>query len=133
MQSAMSEMGLRQIKKFLLTLLLTEVLKYDLNFRGDRGYLYVTVVYNISYTLALYGLFLFYSATKELLAPHYPLLKFFTVKSVVFLSFWQGGLPSLSFCYGNHLKTSYYSNEKACGSSTGPSLCLVMVATTMPV
>jgi hypothetical protein len=58
--------------------------------RGDRGYLYVTVIYNISYTVALYGLFLFYSATKELLAPYYPLLKFFTVKSVVFLSFWQG-------------------------------------------
>lgn len=50
----------------------------------------MTVIYNISYTLALYALFLFYSATKELLGPYYPLLKFFTVKSVVFLSFWQG-------------------------------------------
>lgn len=64
---------------------------YDMGeWRADRGYLYVTVVYNISYTLALYGLFLFYSATKELLGPYYPLLKFFTIKSVVFLSFWQG-------------------------------------------
>ena len=67
-------------------------------FRGDRGYLYVTVVYNISYSLALYGLFLFYSATKELLRPYYPLLKFFTIKSVIFLSFWQGRLELFYNC-----------------------------------
>jgi len=60
------------------------------NFRADRGYLYITVIYNISYTVALYGLLLFYSATKELLSPYYPVLKFLTVKFVVFLSFWQG-------------------------------------------
>ena len=52
--------------------------------------MYITVIYNISYTVALYGLLLFYSATRELLGPYYPVLKFFTVKFVVFLSFWQG-------------------------------------------
>lgn len=60
------------------------------NFRADRGYLYITVIYNISYTIALYGLLLFYSATRELLNPYYPVLKFLTVKFIVFLSFWQG-------------------------------------------
>lgn len=40
--------------------------------------------------MALYGLFMFYSATRELLSPFDPVLKFFTVKSVIFLSFWQG-------------------------------------------
>eukprot|EP00112_Aurelia_sp_Birch-Aquarium-sp1_P020079 Seg509.3 transcript_id=Seg509.3/GoldUCD/mRNA.D3Y31 product="Transmembrane protein 184B" protein_id=Seg509.3/GoldUCD/D3Y31 len=58
--------------------------------RADRGYLYITVIYNVSYTVALYGLFLFYSATKDLLSPYYPVMKFLTVKFVVFLSFWQG-------------------------------------------
>jgi hypothetical protein len=42
--------------------------------------------------LALYGLFLFYFATKDMLAPFDPVIKFFTVKSVIFLSFWQGVL-----------------------------------------
>lgn len=60
------------------------------------GYLYVTIIYNISVSLALYALFLFYFATRDLLSPYSPVLKFFMVKSVIFLSFWQGEpLPSL--------------------------------------
>jgi len=62
----------------------------DGDFRPDRGYLYITIIYNVSYTVALYGLFLFYSATKDLLSPYYPVLKFLTVKFIVFMSFWQG-------------------------------------------
>ena len=62
----------------------------DGDFRVDRGYLYITIIYNVSYTIALYGLFLFYNATKELLAAYYPVLKFLTVKFIVFMSFWQG-------------------------------------------
>ncbi|CAG5125266.1 unnamed protein product, partial [Candidula unifasciata] len=54
------------------------------------GYLYVTIVYNISISLALYALFMFYLATKTLLSPFDPVLKFCIIKSVIFLSFWQG-------------------------------------------
>ncbi|XP_014681203.1 PREDICTED: transmembrane protein 184B-like [Priapulus caudatus] len=63
----------------------------DGDFSVKGGYLYVTIVYNISVTLALYALFLFYRATRELLSPYDPVLKFFTIKSVIFLSFWQAG------------------------------------------
>lgn len=52
--------------------------------------MYITFVYNVSISLALYGLFLFYTATRDLLSPYSPILKFLTVKSVIFLSFWQG-------------------------------------------
>jgi len=55
-----------------------------------QGFLYSTIIYNISISVALYALFLFYFATKDLLRPYDPVLKFFTVKSVIFLSFWQG-------------------------------------------
>lgn len=61
-------------------------------FSVTSGYLYVTIIYNISVSLALYALFLFYFATRELLSPYSPVLKFFMVKSVIFLSFWQGEL-----------------------------------------
>lgn len=54
------------------------------------GYLYVTIIYNVSVSLSLYALFLFYFATRELLEPYGPMLKFLMVKSVIFLSFWQG-------------------------------------------
>lgn len=60
------------------------------DFSAQSGYLYVTIIYNVSITLALYALFLFYFATKDLLTPYEPVLKFAIIKSVIFLSFWQG-------------------------------------------
>ncbi|KAG3097731.1 hypothetical protein PI124_g15587 [Phytophthora idaei] len=54
--------------------------------------LILAVVYNISYSLALYGLYIFYLATRHILQPFNPVLKFFAVKSVVFLTFWQNSL-----------------------------------------
>jgi hypothetical protein len=62
----------------------------DGNWDAGLGYLYITLIYNFSISLALYALFLFYFATRDLLRPFDPVLKFFTVKSVIFLSFWQG-------------------------------------------
>uniref|UniRef100_A0A6G1SII7 Transmembrane protein 184B n=1 Tax=Aceria tosichella TaxID=561515 RepID=A0A6G1SII7_9ACAR len=56
------------------------------------SYFYITMIYNLSVSLALYALYLFYQATKGLLAPYEPVLKFLTVKSIIFLSFWQGCL-----------------------------------------
>lgn len=68
---------------------------WDGDFDVTSGYLYVTIIYNISVSLALYALFLFYFATRELLSPYSPVLKFFMVKSVIFLSFWQGMLLAI--------------------------------------
>lgn len=70
--------------------LLINILIYFFYSSPDGGYLYITIIYNISVSLALYGLFLFYFATRDLLTPYEPVLKFCTVKSVIFLSFWQG-------------------------------------------
>jgi hypothetical protein len=60
------------------------------NWSPAGGYLYITILYNITYSVALYALLLFYLGTHELLEPFRPLLKFVLVKSVVFLTFWQG-------------------------------------------
>ncbi|KAJ8263948.1 hypothetical protein GJAV_G00143420 [Gymnothorax javanicus] len=79
-----------------VTVILQVFGKYrDGDFNVASGYLYVTIVYNISVSLSLYALFLFYFATRELLAPYSPVLKFFMVKSVIFLSFWQGMLLAI--------------------------------------
>ncbi|XP_076243594.1 transmembrane endosomal protein isoform X1 [Calliopsis andreniformis] len=67
----------------------------DGDWTPDGGYIYITIIYNISVSLALYGLFLFYFATRDLLTPFEPVLKFCTVKSVIFLSFWQGVLLAI--------------------------------------
>ncbi|XP_030386158.1 transmembrane protein 184B isoform X2 [Scaptodrosophila lebanonensis] len=63
---------------------------HDGDWSADGGYIYITIIYNISVSLALYGLYLFYFATRDLLTPFDPVLKFCTIKSVIFLSFWQG-------------------------------------------
>ena len=79
-----------------LTIVLHAFKKYhDGDFRPDGGYLYIMLINNVSITLALYGLFLFYFATKSMLKPYNPILKFFTIKSVIFLTFWQGVLLAL--------------------------------------
>ncbi|XP_053412644.1 transmembrane protein 184A isoform X1 [Nycticebus coucang] len=77
----------------LATIFLQAFGKYrDGDFSIHSGYLYVTLIYNASVSLALYALFLFYFATRELLQPFEPVLKFLTIKAVIFLSFWQGML-----------------------------------------
>jgi len=73
----------------------------DGNWDVRKGYIYITVIYNFSISLALYALYVFYFATRELLSPFDPVLKFLTVKSVIFLSFWQGVLLAIleHLCY----------------------------------
>ena len=55
-----------------------------------RGYFWISLVNNMSVSLALYGLVLFYIATQERLAPFQPFYKFLCVKSILFFSYWQG-------------------------------------------
>jgi hypothetical protein len=74
---------------FIVILLQLLGLYDDGNWSPGSAYIYVTLIYNLSITVALYALFLFYFATKDLLRPYDPVLKFFTVKSVIFLSYWQ--------------------------------------------
>ncbi|RXN08319.1 transmembrane protein 184B-like isoform X1 [Labeo rohita] len=80
----------------MITVILQAFGKYrDGDFNAASGYLYVTIIYNISVSLSLYALFLFYFATRDLLEPYGPMLKFLMVKSVIFLSFWQGMLLAI--------------------------------------
>ena len=73
-----------------LTLILYAANAYtDGDMSPRNGYFYISILYNVCYTFALYGLMLFWIGASELLAPFNPLLKFVLVKTVVFLTFWQ--------------------------------------------
>lgn len=75
----------------IVTIILASQDKYNEgNWSVKEGYLYICIIYNISVSLALYALVAFYAATADILRPYDPILKFFCVKSVIFLSFWQG-------------------------------------------
>ncbi|XP_027937842.1 transmembrane protein 184B-like [Vigna unguiculata] len=80
-----------------VTLVLYAKGKYkDGNFSPKQSYLYLTITYTFSYTMALYALALFYVACKDLLQPFNPIPKFIIIKSVVFLTYWQGVLVFLA-------------------------------------
>ena len=58
-------------------------------FRFTRGYLYITFILNVSVTVSLYFLVLFYITVEEELKPYKPLPKFIAIKAILFFSFWQ--------------------------------------------
>lgn len=60
-----------------------------------NGYIYVSLIYNISVMLSMYCLVLFYVTAHVDLLPHKPLAKFLCIKAVIFFSFWQSLLISL--------------------------------------
>lgn len=66
----------------------------------NSGYLWITLIYNVTYSWALFSLLLFYMGTRDLLKPHKPVLKFVCVKSVVFATFWQGVAVGISVGVG---------------------------------
>ncbi|XP_059623295.1 uncharacterized protein LOC132266436 [Cornus florida] len=49
-----------------------------------------TIILNISVSLALYSLVVFYHVFAKELEPHKPLSKFLCIKGIVFFCFWQG-------------------------------------------
>lgn len=48
-----------------------------------------TIILNISVSLALYSLVVFYHVFSKELEPHKPLAKFLCIKGIVFFCFWQ--------------------------------------------
>ena len=83
-----------------VTLILYAKGKYkDGNFNPKQSYLYLTIIYTISYTMALYALALFYVACKDLLQPFNPVPKFIIIKSVVFLTYWQVKIVQIILLY----------------------------------
>jgi hypothetical protein len=59
------------------------------SFNTDGAQYFILIVYNLSYTTALYGLFLFYLGTKSLLVGFSPVSKFSAVKVIVFATYYQ--------------------------------------------
>eukprot|EP01049_Picozoa_sp_SAG25_P002347 SAG25_NODE_121_length_14652_cov_9.937607_6_plen_577_part_00 len=64
--------------------------------RGGNLVQYFSLLYNISITVALYALVLFYLAMKPELRPFRPGLKFLAIKASLFLTYWQMLLLNLA-------------------------------------
>jgi len=85
--------------------------RYGLCIDGDysfkNGYLWLSLVNNISVSISLYSLVLFYMATEVKLKPFKPFFKFVCVKSILFFSYWQSCLFNILQMMG------YFNHEKA--------------------
>lgn len=59
-----------------------------------------TIILNISFSVAMYSLVVFYHVFSKELQPHKPLAKFICIKGIVFFSFWQGLLVKILVAVG---------------------------------
>ena len=59
------------------------------------GYLWSGIVYNVSITVSLYALALFWVCMSEDLQPFRPMPKFLCIKGIIFASYWQGFFLSI--------------------------------------
>ncbi|GAW16478.1 hypothetical protein ANO14919_059070 [Xylariales sp. No.14919] len=61
----------------------------------SSGYLWSGIIYNISVTVSLYSLGLFWVCMHDDLLPFRPVPKFLCIKLIIFASYWQGFLLSI--------------------------------------
>ena len=100
------------------------------NFSFNNGYIYVTVLTNLSISVSLYWLILFYQATKDALSPFDPVPKFLCIKGVLFFSYWQSVCISLLVKFGiiTDLPIIHYTVQHVSSTVQNSLICLEMVA-----
>ncbi|KAG2121955.1 DUF300-domain-containing protein [Suillus clintonianus] len=82
------------------------------DFRARSGYLYVSIVYNVSICLALYCLAVFWMCVSDDLKPFRPVPKFLCVKGILFFSFWQSIAVSTLVATGVISKLGPYTDSE---------------------
>ncbi|OJT05997.1 Transmembrane protein 184 -like protein [Trametes pubescens] len=97
----------------LATVILKAVGKYNEgDLRAGSGYLYVSVVYNVSICLALYCLAIFWMCVNDDLKPFRPMPKFLCVKGILFFCFWQSLGISILVAGGAITKLGPYTDTE---------------------
>lgn len=59
------------------------------SFSPKYGYLWISLVLNVSVTLALYWLLIFYQIIEDIIHDYKPLWKLLAIKAILFFAFWQ--------------------------------------------
>ncbi|GAA5981455.1 hypothetical protein JCM11641_004768 [Rhodosporidiobolus odoratus] len=117
-----------QIKPLLagLTVVLKAFGKYnDGHLAKDSGYTYISVAYNLSVSLSLYCLAMFWVATHDDLKPYRPMPKFLCVKGIIFFSFWQSFAVSILVALG-WIKSHRYETEQLSLAIQDTLICFEM-------
>ncbi|ETW75518.1 hypothetical protein HETIRDRAFT_482248 [Heterobasidion irregulare TC 32-1] len=95
--------------------------------RADSGYLYISIIYNMSICLSLYCLAMFWLSISEDLKPFRPMPKFLCVKGILFFSFWQSIGISILVAMGAIKQLGpYLDKEHISLGLTDTMICLEM-------
>ncbi|GAA5942883.1 OSTA/TMEM184 family protein [Sporobolomyces koalae] len=97
----------------------------DGSLQADAGYTYVSIAYNLSVSISLYALAMFWVATHDDLQPFRPMPKFLSVKGIIFFSFWQGFGVSILVAIG-WLHSARYETEKLSLAVQDTLICFEM-------
>ncbi|EPZ35735.1 Organic solute transporter Ost-alpha domain-containing protein [Rozella allomycis CSF55] len=90
----------------------------------DSSFLWIAIFYNISVTLAMYFLIIFYLGTRTILKAHGTTLKFICVKAVVFFSFWQGIIISVAVYFDVIRGNQKYTADNIASAIQDFSMCI---------
>lgn len=91
------------------------------------AYAYLEAVDFISITIALYGLFVFYTLTRQELKGRRPLAKFMAIKLIVFATFYQGFVFSILSKTGTLKATTYWTVDNVANGLSALCLTVEMV------
>lgn len=89
----------------------------------NSAYFWTGLFYNVSISLSLYFLALFWYCLHDDLEPYRPMPKFLCIKAVIFFSFWQGFAISLLKLFGFFTETGHMiQNTLLCFEMLGFSI-----------
>jgi len=88
---------------------------------------YLDSVDFVSFSIALYALWLFYVLTKENLVGKQPIAKFASIKLIVFFTFYQGFLFSVLQSYNVIKATTYWTSTNVADGLQALATCCEMV------
>eukprot|EP00762_Andalucia_godoyi_P002207 ANDGO_07573.mRNA.1 Transmembrane protein 184 homolog DDB_G0279555 len=95
-------------------------------FNPGSLYLWVTTIDNVSITVSMYCLIVFFKATHADLKAFHPLFKFLAIKAVIFATFWQGVLIAFLVYYGVITDIGTWSAEMVSQSLQDFLICVEM-------
>ncbi|KAJ5843660.1 uncharacterized protein N7525_001401 [Penicillium rubens] len=90
------------------------------------GYLWTGIIYNVSVTISLYSLAMFWVCLHDDLTPFRPVPKFLCVKLIIFASYWQGFFLSILQWLGALGSVAGYTPDNLAAAIQDSLICFEM-------
>lgn len=112
----------------LLIVLMKATGTYQQNYIGLKsGYMWLGIIYNLSISVSLYCLALFWYCLVDDLRPFRPLPKFLCIKIIIFFSYWQGVLLAILVWTGLIHDVGYYTPDNIATAIQNTLMCIEML------